>query len=159
MTNPFDWGYLTRVPTGYEAYGPFALTLVIVLVAGLVVSLLAGRIAARVFREHSLHRRLATRAGEIAGWIFGATLLFFGFRALELGFLGMRLWLYLGVLAGVAAVGWAIWYWRTRYPAQLARYQQEQERQRYLRGQRAARRPAADTPPAGRQPNRQRPRR
>jgi hypothetical protein len=147
MTNPFDWEYLTKVPKALEAYGPFAIAYVAVFGLGLVAALLLGRWFDRRFREHALHRRLARRATQIAAWIFGVGLTFFAFRALELPFLGMRLWLYLSVLAVLAAIGLGIWYWLARYPAELARYEQEQARQQYLRAGPA---PRQRRPSAGR---------
>lgn len=138
MENPFAWEYITTVPKGMAAYGPFALAYLAVFALGLGASILLGRALARRFRDHALHRRLAERAMQIAGWICGAGLLFFGFRALELPLLGMRLWLYLSVLALLVAAGLGLWYWWARYPAELGRYRQEQARRQYLRAGAAA---------------------
>ena len=57
MTNPFDWSYLTRVPKGLEAYGPFAIAFVAIFAVGLIASLVVGRWLTRHFRDHALHRR------------------------------------------------------------------------------------------------------
>jgi protein-S-isoprenylcysteine O-methyltransferase Ste14 len=133
MTNPFDWAYLTKVPKNLEAFGPLAIAYVVIFGLGLIAALALGRWLDRRFRDHALHRRLAQRATQIAAWIFGVGLTFFAFRALELPFLGMRLWLYLSALALLVAIGLAIWYWFARYPAQLARYEQEQAKRQYLR--------------------------
>lgn len=133
MMNPFDWNYLTQVPKSLEAYGPLAIAYVVLFALGLIGALLLGRALDRRFRDHALHRRLARQATRIAAWVFAAGLVFFGFRALELPFLGMRLWLYLCVLAVAVMVVLGAWYWRVRYPAELARYQQEQTRRQYLR--------------------------
>jgi hypothetical protein len=136
MTNPFDWGYLTTVPKGRElsaVFGPFAIAYLIVFALGLVAALLLGRWLDRRFRDHALHRRLAQRATQIAAWLSGVGLAFFAFRALELPFLGMRLWLYLSALAMLVALGLAVWYGFARYPAALARYREEEARRQYLR--------------------------
>jgi hypothetical protein len=97
--------------------------LVIVLFASWNIQILSGEI----------NRILTRRATQVATWIFGIGLTFFAFRALELPLLGMRLWLYLSVLALIVAAGLGLWYRLARYPAALARYQQEQARQQYLR--------------------------
>jgi hypothetical protein len=133
MTNPFDWSYLTRVPKGVEAYGPFAIAFVAIFAVGLVVSLLLGRWLTRHFRDHALHRRLARVGSQIAAWLFGVGLAFFAFRALELPFLGMRLWLYLCALALVVAVALAAWYRWWRYPAARAAYDYGLARSQYLK--------------------------
>jgi hypothetical protein len=133
LTNPFTWDYLSRVPKGLEAYGPLALAYLVVFVLGLAACVLANRLLGRRFRDHALHLRLTRRATQVATWIFGIGLTFFAFRALELPLLGMRLWLYLSVLALIVAAGLGLWYRLARYPAALARYQQEQARQQYLR--------------------------
>jgi hypothetical protein len=133
LTNPFTWDYLTRVPKGYEAYGPLAIAYLVIFGAGFIGALVLGRVLDRRFREHDLHRRLAQRGTQIAAWVFGVGLAFFGFRALELPFLGMRLWLYLSALAVLVMAGFGVWYWLARYPAEKARYEQEAARRQYLR--------------------------
>lgn len=141
MTNPFDWSYLTQVPRSWSAYGPFAIAYLVVFATGLIASIGLGRWIERRFRDHALHRRLAARARQIASWLFGVGFTFFVLRALELPFVGMRLWLYLSVLALVVGLGLAVWYWRVVYPAELANFTADQARQRYLRppsGQRRA---------------------
>ena len=146
MTNPFDWEYLTRVPKGEEAYGPFALAYVGVFVLGLGISILLDRVLRRRLRHHALHQRLAERATQITGWVFAAGLIFFGLRALEVPLLGMRLWLYLSVLAVLVTAALGLWYWRMRYPEQLRRYEQEQARRQYLKPAREAPKVRRSTP-------------
>ena len=133
MRNPFDWEYLTRVPRAWEAYGPLALTYLGVFTVGLILSLALRRWLARRYRDHALHRNLARRGAELAAWVFGIGLALFIPRALELPFLGMRLWLYLGALLPIGLLVAFIWHWRARYPAELEEYERERERQRYLR--------------------------
>jgi hypothetical protein len=124
---------LTQVPKGYVAYGPLAITYLIVFSVGLVGALVLARVLDRRFRDHGLHRRLAQRGTQIAAWVFGIGLTFFAFRALELPFLGMRLWLYLSVLSVLVAIGLGLWYWLARYPAEKARYNQSVARRQYLK--------------------------
>ncbi|MCC6627689.1 MAG: hypothetical protein IT340_09840 [Chloroflexi bacterium] len=140
LTNPLTWDYLTRVPKGYEAYGPLAIAFLVLFGVGFVGALVLSRVLDRRFREHDLHRRLAQRATQIAAWVFGVGLTCFGFRALELPLLGMRLWLYLSALAVLVMIGLGVWYRLARYPAEKARYDQAAERQQYLRASGGGRR-------------------
>jgi hypothetical protein len=133
VTNPFDWSYLTRVPKGLEAYGPFAIAFVAVFAIGLIASLVVGRWLTRHYRDHALHRRLTRVASQVAAWIFGIGLTFFALRALEVPLLGMRLWLWLCVVALAIALVLAVVYRLWRYPAALAAYEHEQTRAQYLR--------------------------
>ena len=146
MTNPIDWTYLTRVPKGIEAYGPFAIAFVAVFAIGLIASLVLGRWLTRHFRDHALHRRMTRVASQVAAWIFGVGLTFFALRALEMPLLGMRLWLWLCVLALVIALGLAVAYRLLRYPAALAAYEHELARAQYLKSAPAPRQRRTSAP-------------
>jgi hypothetical protein len=51
-----------------------------------------------------------------------------------LDFFNMRFWLYLWTLATLVAIGWFFYWYRTKYPKELAKYQKTQRARQYMPG-------------------------
>ena len=168
MDNPFSWDSLTSVPTTDEVFNPFGIVFLIVFSLGFLVSIFLYNDGARRHIGHSVKRRMLRRGAGIAMTVFGIGLFFFGIRVLQInpfGF-GLRIWLWLSVLAAILMIVYFVYYWRTVYPSELQAYEERRLKQQYLRptaGGRARRRAAAGArsvtaPLAGRDASRRSPR-
>lgn len=131
--NPFDWQFLTSPPPGNAPLGPFGWAF-----TALMVGLFAVGAYFYFFKRaewrgtNSVHRRAAERWGPMAMWIAGLALLFVLFRVITLDFFNLRIWLYLWFLATLAAAGWFYYWFRTKYPKEMARFQKKQRARQYM---------------------------
>jgi hypothetical protein len=146
MDNPFSWDYLTTVPGTDEVFGPFAVIYLIIFGFGFLVSIFLYNDGARYYTKNALKRRLIRRGSAIAMTIFGIGLFFFGIRILQISpfNFGMRLWLWLSMLALVGMFGYFAYYLRVKYPLDLAEYEDRKVKAQYLRPATAG--PTATTP-------------
>lgn len=141
MGSLLDPQYMLQPPYQDEIVGPASLIFLGIFAVGFIVAtFLYLRPPARV-RAHGLRLRLSQRIANALMWTFGIGLVFFGFRALGLPFLGWRLWTYVTALALVVVVGYILYYLRTSYPKELAGYEAQQLKRYYQ--QRNRRRPVA----------------
>jgi hypothetical protein len=85
-------------------------------------------------RANSVWYRAANRWGQVGLWISGIGLLFLLFRAISLDFFNLRFWLYLWALVTVVAAVWFVYWYRTKYPAEMARYMKAQRARQYMPG-------------------------
>jgi uncharacterized membrane protein len=135
MDNPFSWDYLTTVPETTEVFGPFAIIYLIIFGFGFLASIYIYNDGARRYGTNAVQRRAMQRGSAIAMAVFGAGLFFFGMRILQInpfGF-GMRIWLWISLLAVVVMVGYFAYYFRTAYQEQLKAWQERQVKQQYMR--------------------------
>jgi hypothetical protein len=108
MDNPFSWDYLTTVPGQSEVFGPFSVLFALVFGIGFIAaSFYATRPWAPPLGGH-FKKRFVGRAATVIAWITGVGLFFFLIRILQINPLnfGMRIWLWLSLLALVVALGW-----------------------------------------------------
>ncbi|MGI8642782.1 MAG: hypothetical protein ACR2LS_01515, partial [Thermomicrobiales bacterium] len=116
----------------------------------------------RRYINHGLKRRLIQRIGSIAMIIFGIGLFFFAIRMLQINpfTFGMRIWLWLSLLALVGFVAAIAYYLKITYPQELESYEVRKVRSQYLnpRALGATRRHRGAIP-MGRRPVRRRARR
>jgi magnesium-transporting ATPase (P-type) len=135
MDNPFDWGYLKTVPGPNEVFGPFSIAYLVLFVVGLILSIVIynGR-AKKRFSDPVIHR-LARKWAGIAIVIFGIGLFFFVIRWLQINPFGFarRYWLWLTLIALVVLVVYAVWDYKTNYPALKAQYDEQQRRKSFAR--------------------------
>lgn len=135
MDNPFDWDYLRTVPGPNEVFGPLSTAYLILFIIGFAVAIVVyNGYAKRWFNDSVLHR-LARKWAGIAIVIFGLGLFFFLIRWLQInpfGF-GRRYWLWLTLLALFGLAVYAIWDYRTHYPALRAQFDEKQLRRSYSR--------------------------
>ena len=106
----------------------FAVLLALAFIAAVTVWLLAPRLAPM----HSLHRRLIARAAKWTVGLSTTGLFLLLFRWQLTPFLSKRLWLFLWILAVVGVVAYAQRYRRTTYPDDLAAWNDNERRRRYL---------------------------
>jgi hypothetical protein len=137
----FDWTRMTSIPFEDEVLGPLATVYLVLFALGFLAAGACYWRPPRQLAGNGLNRRLTRRFAMLFLWVFGVGLVFFGFRAMGLPFLGIRLWLYVMVLALLAAVGYVVYYLRARYPAERAAYEAQQLKRRYQQAGR--RRPTA----------------
>jgi hypothetical protein len=122
----------------------FAVLLGVAFIAGVTFWLLAPNLAPR----NSLHRRLIARAAKWTVGLATTGLFLLLFRWQLTPFLSKRLWLFLWILSVIGAVAYGERYRRTGYGADLAAWNDNERRRRYLpkpsgsgnRGRRRARR-------------------
>ena len=108
MGNPFSWDYLTTVPGEDEIFGPLSILFALVFAAGFVAaSFYASRPWAPPLGQ-KFRKRFVARSAMILAWITGIGLFFFLIRVLQINPLsfGMRIWLWLTLLALIVALGW-----------------------------------------------------
>jgi hypothetical protein len=108
MDNPFSWDYLTTVPGQDEVFGPFSVLFAIVFGLGfLAASFYATRPWAPPLGGR-FKKRFVARSATIVAWITGIGLFFFLIRILQINPLsfGMRIWLWLSLVALALAFGW-----------------------------------------------------
>ena len=136
----FSWQRLTSVPFEDEVFGPLATIYLIIFIAGFLTSAVLYWRAPERFKTNALRRRLSRHFATIFMWVTGVGLAFFGFRVLGLPFLGIRLWLWVSLVALLVAMGYVVYYMRARYPAERQAYEAQQLKRRY---QQPGRRPVA----------------
>ena len=126
--SPGQWFSDPRVaatPTFYILLGDlFGL----LLVGGLIVYLIAPRITKRHRLRTELLRRLVTALAIIGG----CGLFWVGARALALPLFAKPLWLWLTLVGLFAVLAYAAYYWRRRYPLELATWEERARRRRWM---------------------------
>lgn len=136
MDNPFNWDYLKTIPGPDEVFGPFSVAYLILFVAGFILSIVIyNGWAKQRFGDPVLHRMARKWAG-IAIVIFGLGLFFFLMRWLQINPFGFarRYWLWLTLLSLLVLLGYAIWDYKTHYPALKAQYDEQLARRSFSRG-------------------------
>lgn len=124
MDNPFSWDYLTTVPGSNEVFGPFAVVYLAIFIIGFLASVVVyNDMAKRWFKDPVLHR-MAKRWAGIALILFTLGLFFFLIRWLQINpfELGMRIWMWLSLLALVVLAVYIVVDHRTHYAAARAAY-------------------------------------
>ena len=135
MDNPFSWDYLTTVPGTNEVFGPFAIVFLVLFGLGFLAALFFYNDGARRYGTHSFKRKTIRRGSSIAMTVFGIGLFFFAIRVLQInpfGF-GMRLWLWLSLVAAVGMLMYFMYYLRTAYRQGLRAYEERRRKQHVLR--------------------------
>ena len=115
-------------PPGAAYFLPFAFFL-LVLVGSAAVFFLRRSL----FPGHGLHIRLAKRYGSYGMVSGGAGLFFLAARYFQFTFFQARIFLVLSVIDVFALAIYFFWYYRNRYPADLAAYERAKERERFVR--------------------------
>ena len=135
MDDPFSWDYLTTVPGTDEVFGPLAVIYLVVFGLGFLVSVFLDNDGARRYTKNALKRRVIKRGATIAMTVFGIGLFFFAIRILQINpfTFGMRIWLWLSLLAVVVMFGYFAYYLRMVYPDQLREYEERKVKAQYLR--------------------------
>jgi hypothetical protein len=135
MDNPFSWDYLTTVPGPNEVFGPFAIVFLVLFCTGFGLSVVVyNGWAKRWARDPVLHRMARKWSG--AGLIvFGLGIFFFAIRWLQINplNLGMRIWLWLSVIAVVALLGYILYDYRAHYDEAKRVFEEEALRRKYAK--------------------------
>jgi hypothetical protein len=117
------WTWLSTPPAKGEVLDALGVLSLLLFVPGLVVSAyLSGPGADRLAKD-PVQLAGIRYCASLGLWVFGAGLVFFGARAMQINPLsfGERKWLIGSMVAVIFAVArWLDW-WRTDYPAELAR--------------------------------------
>lgn len=147
--NPLDWGFLTSAPTEPKI-GPFGWFYVVFMLALTVAGIYFYFIKRPQWkRVNAVWHKAANRFGQPAIWIGVIGLLFALFRVVSLDFFNLRIWFYIMLLAALALFGWIIYWYRTSYPREMARFQKTVKARQYMPGKArstpARPRPAATT--------------
>jgi hypothetical protein len=135
MDNPFSWDYLTTVPGPNEVFGPFAIVYLVLFLAGFALCVLLYNGIGRKQFPNPVLFNMARRWGGAGIIVFGFGLFFFGIRALQINpfSFGMRIWLWISLLAVLAWLVFIAWDYRTRYEPLLRSYQEQLRREQYTR--------------------------
>lgn len=153
--NPFDWNFLTSVPPS-GLPGPFA-WLFFVLMLGLL------GVSAYIYfarrpgwkRTNTPYYKAANRWAPIFMWIAIFGILFWFFRIPSIDFFNLRFWLYLWLLIALGVAAWFVYWYRTAFPKELARFQKTQRAKQYMPGSarpRPATGPSTPVPATGQKP-------
>ena len=100
----------------------------LLLVGGLLVYIFAPRLV----RGHRLRARLLR---QLSGWlaaIGGLGVFWVLCRAAELPLFARPLWLWFTFIALGAVIGYAVHYWRNRYPREFSAYEEHVRRRRWM---------------------------
>jgi amino acid permease len=108
----------------------------LVFLVGLVFALMPDRLS----RGNRLHRQLFARYGAWAAWLGGAGPFVIGLRYVNVPLFSKRLWTLVNLIAVLAVLVHFLWYRITRYPDDLADYEEEQRRRRHINPPRRRRR-------------------
>jgi hypothetical protein len=132
--NPFDWNFLTSAaPSGPP--GPFAWLYLLLMLALLG---LAGYVyfvrRPRWKRVQPVYHRAATRFAPVFIWLAALGILFVLLRIPPVDFFNLRFWLYLWLLLALAAAAYVLFWYRTSFPKEMARYQKTQRQKQYMPG-------------------------
>jgi hypothetical protein len=124
--NPFSVDYLTQAAQpDLGLFSTLFLLLSAILLGGGLYYYFVGKNRWR--RVHKLNYRLANTWSVIAMSLGGLGVLFVLFRLLAIEGLNLRFWLYLILLAMIGFAIYAAYYFRTRYPAELAKFSKTQK--------------------------------
>jgi hypothetical protein len=100
----------------------------VIFLLGLVLSLMPDRLSG----GHRLHRQLFARYGGWAAWLGATGLFVIALRYVNVPLFSKRLWTLVDLVAILAVAGYALWYRFARYPDDLADYEEDQRRRRYV---------------------------
>ena len=150
--NPFDWNFLTSAaPSGPP--GPFAW---VYLLGMLALLGLAGYVyfvrRPRWKRTQPVYHRAATRFAPIFIWLAVLGILFVLLRVPPVDFFNLRFWLYLWLLLALLVAAYVLYWYRTSFPKEMARYQKTQRQKQYMPGSAKVVRntgPSTPLPPSG----------
>jgi len=124
--NPFSVDYLMQAAQpDMGLFSTLFLLLSAILLGGGLYYYFVGKNRWR--RVHKLNYRLANTWSVIAMSLGGLGVLFVLFRILAIEGLNLRFWLYLILLAMIGFAIYAAYYFRTRYPAELAKISKTQK--------------------------------
>lgn len=130
--NPFDWEFLTGAPGGMGPFAWLGLLLMLGLLGAGVYFYLFKRPGWK--KTNALYHRAAGRWAPVALWLSILGLLLTLFRIIPLDFFNLRFWLYLWLLATVASAAYFVYWLRTIYPKEAARYEKTQRARQYMPG-------------------------
>jgi hypothetical protein len=117
------WTWLSTPPATGEVVDLFGAFCLLLFAPGYVLSAyLAGPGADRLGKD-PVQRAGIRHWASIGLWVFGAGLFFFGARVLQINplWFGAPIWLLASIVAVVIAAARCLDWWRTDYPAELAR--------------------------------------
>jgi hypothetical protein len=146
--NPSQWLKTTGWTADFHAV--FLVIYIVIAIAAVVVYFYLYQ---RRFKDHALHARLAERISLILTGAATLGLLLLLFAAARASLLAAPIWLIISLVVLIAAAVYGIYYYVNIYPVELAKYQHEQERLRYL--PKAKTKGPAYTPPMKRKQARQ----
>ena len=113
----------------FDRWGSVLLGVFLALILALVV---LGYLL-RVFAEgHALHAVIVQKVLRYGLAVQGAGLIVLGLRVINFPGLSMRLFLFLALSAEVVALGYLIWWMRTKYPDEIAYFEWEEQKRDYL---------------------------
>jgi hypothetical protein len=133
--NPFAPNFLFSAPPPGIPLGPFgwaALVFTLALLGASIYIYLVKRPEWK--RTNSVLHRAANRWGQVGLWLGSLGLIFLLARVVRLDFFNLRFWLYLWALLLLISLGWFLYWYRTSYPKQIARYQKIQRARQYMPG-------------------------
>jgi hypothetical protein len=133
--NPFDWNFLTGTPTDPNKIGPFAIAFLVLMVALIGVGVYLLRVKRPQWKSSNpVLFKAVNRLAPYTLWIGVLGILFLLFRIIPLDFFNLRFWLYLIFLALIVLVVWVVYWYRTSYPKEMAKFLKTQKARQYMPG-------------------------
>ena len=132
---PFLLGLSHDGPGDDRGIRAVAIVYLIIFGFGFLASIYIYNDGARRYGTNAVKRRAMQRGSGVAMAVFGVGLFFFGIRILQISpfNFGMRIWLWICLLALIAMAGYFAYYFRTAYQAQLKDWQERQVKRQYMR--------------------------
>ncbi len=131
--NPFDLTFLTSTPP--TTAGPFAIAFLVLMLVLIGVSIYFLRFKRPEWKgTNPVLFKAVNRFSPYALWIGVLGILFLIFRIIPLDFFNLRFWLYLDFLALLGLAGWMLYWYRTSYPKEMAKFLKTQKARQYMPG-------------------------
>ena len=98
----------------------------------LVASIAAYTFAPRLVHRHRLRTRLLRRLAAAIGTVSALGVFWVVARLVGLPLFARPIWLWFTFIALVAVIGYAVYYWRHRYPGEFSAYEETLRRRRWM---------------------------
>jgi hypothetical protein len=132
--NPFDWNYLTSTPTDPKL-GPFAIAFFVLMLALIGASIYFLRFKRPQWKgTNPVLFKAVNRFAPYALWVGVLGIILLIFRLIPLDPFNLRYWLYLDFLALLGLAGWMLYWYRTGYPKEMAKFLKTQKARQYMPG-------------------------
>jgi hypothetical protein len=111
-----------------NAYIAFLAMFAVSFIAGVAMTVFAKQLS----KGNRVHRGILERYGTALGWVGGAGLIIVAVRYADVQLFSKRLWTALDLLALLIVIGHFVHYRIRKYPQDIAEYDEEARRRRYL---------------------------
>ena len=127
----FSPGLWFADPRG-SSLAPFYVLLGVIFGLLLVGGLLVYALAPRLVKRHRVRAELLRRLATALAIVGGVGLFWIAARGLGAPLFARPLWLWFTIIAFFVVVGYAVYYWRQRYPVEMRAWEERERRRRWM---------------------------